>query len=46
MTRTDTHRKNLAAIHKDKALKNRTQEETKLAASIHKILSIIHSFKK
>jgi len=41
MTRTDTDRRDLAAIYKDKAWKNRTQEETRLTALIHKILSII-----
>lgn len=35
MTRRDTHRKDLAATYKDKALKNRIQEETKLTAFIH-----------
>lgn len=44
MTRTDTNRQNLAVIYKDKAWKNRIQEETRLIALIHKILSIIQSF--
>lgn len=44
-TRTLTHRKDLAAVYKDKALKNRAQEETKLTVLTHKILSIVHGFK-
>lgn len=41
MTRTDTDRRNLAAVCKDKAWKNRIQEETRVAALTHRILSII-----
>lgn len=44
MTRRDTHGKDLTATYKDKALKNRIQEETKLTACIQKIISIIHRF--
>lgn len=48
ITRTDTNRQNLAVIHKDKAWKNRIQEETRLIALIHKILlfKVLVFFKK